>query len=149
MRQGHGDAGHFHAQVRGFSFPGQRYGHITGKELVPIVMAWGKGWQGKTVQFWCDNAAVVCIVNSGRSKEQHCMHLMRCLSFFLAHFNVFIFAEHLPGRQNQAADSLSRDDVASFRAQVLGALKVPTQIPVELTQALTWRTLFTSILRKV
>ena len=100
--------------------------HITVKELVPIVIAcavWGKNWQGKTVRFRCDNAAVVAIINSGRSKEPTVIHLMRCLSFFLAHFNVFIFSEHLPGKQNEAADSLSRDKVGSFFVQVPGAHK--------------------------
>ena len=41
---------------------------ITAKELLPVVVAtavWGKNWQGKTVKAWCDNAAVVAIVNLG------------------------------------------------------------------------------------
>jgi len=35
-----------------------------------------------------DNAAVVAIVNSGRSKMDRVKHLMRCLSFFLAKWGV-------------------------------------------------------------
>ena len=62
--------------------------HITVKKLQPIVLVvavWGSSWQGFTVQCLCDNAAVVAIVNSGRSKMDRAMHLMWCLSFFLAH----------------------------------------------------------------
>ena len=45
--------------------------HITVKELLPIVLAvavWGTLWRGFTVCCRCDNAAVVAIVNSGRSR---------------------------------------------------------------------------------
>ena len=59
--------------------------HITVKELLPIVLVaiWGSRWKGLTVLCRCDNAAVVSIVNSGRSRMDQVMHLMRCLSFFL------------------------------------------------------------------
>ena len=65
--------------------------HITIKELLPIVTScaiWGSNWRGKTIKCTCDNAAVLAIINSGRSKENLAMHLMRCLSFFLAHFDI-------------------------------------------------------------
>ena len=130
--------------------------HITVKELLPIVVAcavWGKAWKGMTVKVRCDNAAVVCIVNSGRSKDHRAMHLMRCLFFFLANYNMFIFAEHIPGKDNVAADSLSRDNLCLFRHQVPSAAPDPTPIPDELLQALILQqpewTLFSSILQKV
>ena len=34
---------------------------------------------------------------------------MRCLSFFTAHIQLVVVAEHIPGRVNGAADALSRD----------------------------------------
>ena len=61
--------------------------HITVKELLPVVLGtavWGSQWRGSTVCCMCDNTAVVAIVNSGRSRIDRAMHLMRCLSFFLA-----------------------------------------------------------------
>ena len=45
--------------------------HITVKELLPIVIGaavWGCQWKGLTVTCQCDNAAVVAVVNSGKSK---------------------------------------------------------------------------------
>ena len=42
------------------------------KELLPVVVAcvaWGKEWNGMTIKIKCDNAAVVAIINSGRSKN--------------------------------------------------------------------------------
>ena len=52
----------------------------------------------------CDNAAVVAIVNSGRSKMDRAMHLMRYLSFFLAKWGVSLLCRHIPGTQNGAAE---------------------------------------------
>ena len=136
--------------------------HITVKELLPIIVAcavWGKQWQGQTVMCNCDNAAVVAVVNSGRSKDNLVMHLLRCLYFFAAHFNCFLFAQHLPGRKNVAADALSRDNASLFFQQITHADKLPTPLPPELLQALlvhrpdwtseSWRISFDSTLRKV
>ena len=58
--------------------------HITVKELLPIVLGvavWDSRWKGLTVTCRSDNAAVVAIVNSGRSKMDRAMRLTRCLSF--------------------------------------------------------------------
>ena len=132
------------------------------KELLPVVVAcavWGKEWNGMTIKIKCDNAAVVAIINSGRSKEHRAMHLMRCLFFFLAQYNMFILAEHIPGKDNVAADSLSRGNLSLFYQQVPTAMPHPTPVPEELLQALihqqpdltsgSWRVLFNSILQKV
>ena len=62
--------------------------HITIKELLPIIMScalWGSKWKGMTVRCLCDNDAVVAILNSGKSKDNRAMHLVRCLTFFLSH----------------------------------------------------------------
>ena len=40
------------------------------------------------------------------------MHLMRCLFFFVAHFQLVLAPAHIPGKQNVAADHLSRDALA-------------------------------------
>jgi len=61
--------------------------HITVRKFLPIelgVAVWGSRWNGLTVTCRYDNAAVVAIVNSGRSKTDRAMYLIRCLSFLLA-----------------------------------------------------------------
>lgn len=113
--------------------------HITSKELLPIVMAsalWGKHWQGKAVKFRCDNAAVVAIVRSGTSKDELAAQLMRCLFLFMAKFDLCLRAVHLPGKDNGAADALSRNDHMSFLSQVPAARHAPTAIPPGLARAL-------------
>ena len=102
------------------------------KELLPVVVACVacKEWNGMTIKIKCDNAAVVAIINSGRSKEYRAIHLMRCLFFFLAQYNMLILAEHIPGKDNVAADSLC--NLSLFHQQVPTAIPHPTPIPEEL-----------------
>jgi hypothetical protein len=91
--------------------------HITVKELLPIVVAcavWGHQWRGATVQCLCDNAAVVAIVKSDTSRDSLVMHLMRCLFFFTASHHLLLLPQHLPGKENTAADHLSRDALPLF-----------------------------------
>ena len=45
---------------------------ITYKELFPIAIScalWGAQWHQKRVQFQCDNASVVAILQTGTSKD--------------------------------------------------------------------------------
>ena len=166
MHQGIGEAEHLTRVGIGSSCSGLRVGlqYIlhTVKELLPIVVAcavWGKQWRGTTVKCICDNAAVVAILKSGKSKDRLAMHLVRCLFFFSAHFNIFLVAQHLPGRENVAADALSRDNLPLFYQQVPSASRHPTPIPEKLVWALIlhqpdwtsqmWRQWFSSILQKV
>ena len=65
---------------------------ITEKELLPIVIAcalWGQYWAHCQVQVWCNNAAVVHILDKLTSKDPIIMHLLRCL-----HFSVHILILH-------------------------------------------------------
>ncbi len=98
-------------------------------------------WKVKTVLCRCDNAAVVAIINSGRSKNDLVMHLMRSLFFFTARYNVVLRAVHLTGRHNQAADTLSRDNVPLFLRQVPLAEKRPTPLPSDLLAIMLHRRL--------
>lgn len=135
--------------------------HITMKELLPIVVAcavWGHQWKGKTVLCRCDNAAVVAIIKSGSSKNQVAMHLMRCLFFFSAFHQLLLVPQHVPGKDNTAADHLSRDAVSSFLQLVPAANPLPTKLPEALMLALVhqrpdwtspvWRDAFHSILNR-
>ena len=113
--------------------------HITVKELVPIVLAaaiWGPDWKGKTVKSRCDNAAVVAIINSGSSRVQEAMHLMRCLAFIAAKYEFTIFATHIPGVDNVLADALSRNNGTLFHTLHPQANQSPTPIPVSLLDLL-------------
>lgn len=135
--------------------------HITAKELVPVVMSvalWGHGWQGTTVLCRCDNAAIVSIVNSGRSTNGLAMHLMLTLFFYTAVFQLVVVAEHVAGRDNEAADAISCDRVPNFLSLIPQASPEATRVPANLVDLLVtnqpdwtsseWKTLFVSTLRR-
>lgn len=62
---------------------------ITIKELTPVVIGaalFGPQWKGHLVQFSVDNMAMVHVLNSTYSKDDHIMHLIRILIFLAAYF---------------------------------------------------------------
>ncbi len=71
-----------------------------------------------------------------------------------AHHNVIVVGQHIPGVENRAADSLSRNDTATFYSQVPLTDKDPTVIPPELKEMLVscrpdWTSItWTSLLKK-
>ena len=113
--------------------------HIMVEELVPIVVAcalWGNQWKGATVLCRCDNTAVVSIVNSGSSKDALAMHLMQSLFFITAVNGISLYAQHIPGKHNSAADALSCNHLSLFHQQVPLANFHPTPISHELWKIL-------------
>ena len=92
--------------------------NIATKELVPIVLAaaiWGRQWAHKHVRVWSDNMAVVHVLHSRTSKDSVIMHLLRCLHFFTAQYDIKLKASHIVGVANVQADALSRNYLQVFK----------------------------------
>ena len=128
---------------------------ITLKELLPVVLAcaiWGRYWAGRAVRFHCDNTGAVAVVNSGYSRIPEIMHLLRCLFFIRARFQVEVWATHTPGVQNGMADAISRNNLHYFLSQAPDAQCPRIAIPPALVALLveqrpdwtsqTWTRLF-------
>lgn len=112
---------------------------IASKELLPIIYAlelWGRQWQGKQLECYCDNMAVVSVINSGRAKDKVLMHLLRCLFFVAARLHVRVHANHISGLRNVAADALSRNDLPRFLQVVPEADRASTTVPPALVDLL-------------
>ncbi len=101
-------------------------------EFFPLVVAivlWGHLLKGKRIILRSDNEAVIAIINKQTSK---CPLIMSLLRFFVLQClkqNVSFTARHIPGKQNNVADALSRFQMARFWKEVPWADKVKTQIP--------------------
>ena len=105
---------------------------IAPKELLPILLevaVWGPKWRGRQIVCHCDNMAVVAVVNSGYSRDTTMMHMLRCLFFLVAFFQILIRAVHIAGISNRAADALSRNDLPRFFQVVPEAARAPTPLP--------------------
>ena len=113
--------------------------HISVREMIPVVMAaalWGQYWTGKSVRFFPDNSAVVALINSGSSRENSLMHLMRCLTFIMAKYNFVVSGAHIRGIHNDLADALSRNNSHYFLSHCPQAQASPTGVPTELVELL-------------
>ena len=112
---------------------------IAAKEFFPIIVAavvWGRFWRGSTVCCYCDNSAVVEVLNRQAAKEEFLCHQLRSLFFISARFDFDIVARHIPGVDNVAADALSRNLMSTFRIQVPSAALLPEPIPPSLALSL-------------
>ena len=121
----------------GFSFSGHQKASV--REMIPVVLAaalWGQYWTGKSVRFWSDSAAVVALINSGSSRENSLMHLMRwrCLTFITAKYNFVVSAAHIKGVHNDLADALSRNNRAYFLSHYPQAQASRTVVPPALVE---------------
>ena len=108
---------------------------ITWREFFPIVVAvsvWGRLLAGKRVIFRSDNKGVVSIINK---QSSHCPRIMRLVRFFVMKclvWNVAFRATHIPGKEIEIADSLSRFQDSRFRSLAPGANLTGVEVPKEL-----------------
>ena len=75
-------------------------------------------------------------VNSSSSKSPDVMHLLRLLTLEACRHNFVFSAAHTPGRDNSAADTLSRLRLQEFRRLAPHADQVPRPIPPSLLSLL-------------
>ena len=101
-------------------------------EFFPILVAitlWGHLLKGKRIILRCDNKAVVAIINKQTSK---CPKIMKMVRFFVLQclkFNVTFYANHIPGKENNIADALSRFQMRRFRELAPQAAPEGTPVP--------------------
>ena len=95
--------------------------NIAAKELLPIMLAcavWSKQWWQQRVLIHCDNMAVVAVWGAQSSKHQLIMHLLHCLHFVCAYFEIDLHIEHISRSENVVADAVPRQG----QHYVLGSL---------------------------
>ncbi len=110
---------------------------ITDKELLPIVLAveiWGNEMENRCIVFHCDNIAVVHIINKQSAKKSSTMVLVRRLVLACMTHNLLFQALHIPGAANILADTLSRLQVARFKALSVNMDPEATPVPARLLQ---------------
>jgi hypothetical protein len=108
----------------GFRVNGCLTKHLTQKnisidwqELYAIVVAsyiWAPLWAQKQIVFYCDNQAVVSIINSKHSKSPRIMDLVHALTIQTLKYNFYFRAFHVPGHYNDIADAISRFQQTRF-----------------------------------
>ncbi|XP_067318612.1 uncharacterized protein [Anolis sagrei] len=108
---------------------------LTFLEFFPILVAvriWTNLFRNKRVRFWCDNQAVVRVVNRQSSKSARVMRLVRLFVLTCLEANITFSARYIPGVNNEIADALSRFQEDRFRSLAPGADLLPASFPLDL-----------------
>ena len=113
---------------------------IMTKELLPIIISCaicGPKLYQKSIEVQCNNTGAVSVINKGSSKNKTTMHLLRCLWFFAALFQIRIIITHIPGIANAAADMLYRNLLPQFQEAYPQASQFPSYVPILLLTLLS------------
>lgn len=105
---------------------------ILWQELFAINIAchlWGPHWTSKRIKFHCDNLGVAKVINSRKSKVSRIMDLVRDLTLCTLRHNFYFRAVHVPGKNNNIVDSLSRFQMEHFRQPAPQCNATPDPIP--------------------
>ena len=84
---------------------------ITSLEMINILVAikiWSKKWKSKHILVHCDNLAVVTIISSGKTRDNHLATISRNIWLECAKFDIQLTVKHISGKKNMLADLLSR-----------------------------------------
>ena len=107
--------------------------HISILEMLNILLAirvWSTQWTGCEIRVHCDNAAVVSVLNNGKTKDKDlaaiarnifmacakfdrnifmaCAKFDRNIFMACAKFDIHLYVTHIQGTKNTVADLLSR-----------------------------------------
>ena len=84
---------------------------ISKKEMLTVMCAvkhWFADLANSRVKIFIDNQACVALLNHGVTRSPFLAACLREINYFLAMFNIEIFAEYIPSRDNYLADLCSR-----------------------------------------
>ena len=99
-----------------------RNARITALEMLNVFMAikiFGKNFISKTVNVFCDNSAVVSVLQTGKTKDPLLAKIARNIFMIAASLDIFIKFTHVPGVENKIADLLSRWDNSAKNIELL------------------------------
>ena len=97
--------------------------------LVTAVFIWSDQLSNMRSSIFCDNMAVVNMINSNVSSCKHCMYLLRLFVLRCLRYNMRISAKHIFSKNNILADVLSRQRLDIFKRIAPQMEKYPKCMP--------------------
>ena len=76
--------------------------------ILLALRVWGDFWQHSTVSLFCDNLAVVQVVETGKTKDPFLTACIRNIWLITATLDINLEISHVRGVDNDIADLLSR-----------------------------------------
>ena len=94
------------------------------------LMVWGDKLRNQNIIVFCDNQAVVHMINKTTSSCKNCMVLLRIIVLEGLIYNRRVFARFIPTKMNGRADALSRLEFSRFfRLSPLSSQFQPEKLP--------------------
>ena len=82
--------------------------HLEALNIVMASKVWTEAWANKQIHVFCDNMAVVEVLNTGKARDSILAMCSRNIWLISATFNVQFQFTHIAGKQNPLPDLLSR-----------------------------------------
>ena len=121
-----GLGGHFGNMIYTLPIPlGFQQYDITQLEMINIVVAakiWASHWSNKKIRIYSDNMAVVQVLTTGKARDQMLATCARNIWLIAAINNIQFQFSHIPGKNNNLADLLSRWHIIHNRLDKLHSL---------------------------
>ena len=73
-----------------------------------VVLNWLKLFKNMRIVLFCDNEAVMSMINNSSSKCKNCMVLVRMIVLESLVYNTRVFARYVKSKDNEKADAISR-----------------------------------------
>ena len=116
--------------------------HISQLETFTLLLAirwWQRSWAKKNVLIWCDNAATVAVLQSGRSIDPFIRACAREAWLLVNLRDIALTVRHIAGENNSQADTLSRAHLSPRFANKLAELEYArgrkaTRLPLIINQ---------------
>ena len=89
-------------------FTGENIATIEMLNILVALNVWCSKWANFSVRIACDNEAVVKVLNSGHTKCPQLAKIARNIFMTAAVHDIDLTIVHIPGKQNEVADLLSR-----------------------------------------
>ena len=105
---------------------------ITVLEFFPVfvlVSMFAHLVKNANILYYCDNIAVVEIINKQTSRNKKVMEFLRPLILIMMRFNINLKSKHIPGVENILCDKISRFQVSDKLLRLYGMRLSPTPIP--------------------
>ena len=82
--------------------------HLEMLNLIIALKLWAAQWSHSIVKFYCDNAAVVQVVQTSKTRDDMLALCLRNMWLITATHDITLTIDHIRGKSNNTADLLSR-----------------------------------------
>jgi len=86
---------------------------LEGLMVLQVIQEMGESCRGRRCIGWCDNTTAVQAINTGRSRSNLLMQIVRRIHLACIRYDIQLWMVHIPGLHNITADQLSRGVLAA------------------------------------